>query len=160
MQIPQNNLLFLIFAGLAFLNLILFIILFWQFEAYRRIQKELISGEEKANLEEIVLKHKKLIASHNKNIKELTRFLEHLLEESKASIQKVGVIRFNPFADTGGNMSFAIALLDGRKNGIVISSLHSREGTRIYAKSIKNGASEHHLTEEEKEAIKQANDNR
>jgi hypothetical protein len=73
------------------------------------------------------------------------------------SIHKVGIIRFNPFKDIGGDQSFALALLDGKNSGIVISSLHTREGTRIYSKPIIKGESEKYtLTEEEKQAIKTA----
>ncbi|NTV41155.1 MAG: DUF4446 family protein, partial [Candidatus Moranbacteria bacterium] len=73
------------------------------------------------------------------------------------SIHKVGIVRFNPFKDIGGDQSFALALLDGKDCGIVISSLHTREGTRIYSKPVIKGISEKYtLTEEEKNAIKEA----
>jgi hypothetical protein len=66
--------------------------------------------------------------------------------------------RFNPFKEVGGDQSFSVALLNGKNNGLVISSLYTREGTRIYAKAITNGLSEKHpLTEEEEEIIKLAN---
>jgi len=77
-------------------------------------------------------------------------------KEAKGYIQKVGVVRFNPFGDTGGNQSFAAALLDGQESGIVILSLHGREGTRVYIKSVTNGKSPHDLSREEKQAITQA----
>jgi hypothetical protein len=73
-----------------------------------------------------------------------------------SSIQKVGVVRFNPFSDVGGNQSFVIALLDSKNSGLVISSLHGREGTRVYAKPVSAGKSEHHLSTEEIQAIKKA----
>ena len=65
-------------------------------------------------------------------------------------------MRFNPFEDTGGNQSFALALLDGRGDGFVVSSLHARAGTRVYAKAIAAGSSEAALSDEEAEALKQA----
>ncbi|MGQ9457218.1 MAG: DUF4446 family protein, partial [Anaerolineae bacterium] len=67
--------------------------------------------------------------------------------------QHLGVGRFNPCPDPGGNQSFAIALVDGRGNGVVLSSLHAREGTRVYAKPLKKWESDYALTEEEKQAI-------
>lgn len=71
--------------------------------------------------------------------------------------QKIGMVRFNPFKDTGGDQSFVVAILDGRDNGIVISSLHGRAGSRWYAKTIVEGKGrEHDLSEEEEKAIKQA----
>jgi hypothetical protein len=69
---------------------------------------------------------------------------------------RVGLVRFNPFEDTGGNQSFALALLDGRGDGFVVSSLHARSGTRVYAKAVTGGASEAALSAEEAEALRQA----
>jgi hypothetical protein len=67
------------------------------------------------------------------------------------------VVRFNPFKDIGGDQSFALALLDGKNSGLVVSSLHTREGTRIYSKPVIKGESEKYpLTDEEKSAIKAA----
>jgi hypothetical protein len=73
-----------------------------------------------------------------------------------ASIQRVGIVRFNPFEDTGGQQSFAIALLDSRGSGFVISSLHSRQATRLYMKQVQEGKSETALGDEEAEAIRRA----
>ena len=79
-----------------------------------------------------------------------------LEESSPRAFQRVGLVRFNPFEDTGGNQSFALALLDADGNGWVLSSLHARTGTRIYAKAIHGGRSDGALSEEETTAIKQA----
>ena len=72
------------------------------------------------------------------------------------SIQCVGLIRFNPFQETGGDQSFALALLDRNGDGVVVSSLHGRTSTRFYAKPIRAGASHLSLSEEEIQAIQQA----
>lgn len=74
----------------------------------------------------------------------------------RRSIQRVGLVRFNPFEDTGGNQSFALALLDAGGTGVIVSSLHSRTGTRVYAKSITAGRSDGALSEEESAALRQA----
>jgi uncharacterized protein DUF4446 len=76
----------------------------------------------------------------------------------KGSIQHIGLVRFNPFQETGGDQSFAVALLDGRGDGVVLSSLHSRAMTRFYAKPIKSGASSGTLSDEESQAVQQALD--
>jgi uncharacterized protein DUF4446 len=73
-----------------------------------------------------------------------------------SSFGRVGLVRFNPFEDTGGNQSFALALLDGRGDGFVVSSLHARAGTRVYAKTIAGGTTEAALSDEESEALRQA----
>jgi hypothetical protein len=73
---------------------------------------------------------------------------------SRRSLQHIGLVRFNPFEDTGSDQSFAIALLDDARDGIVISSLHGRSNTRLFAKPISDGASSHTLSDEEAEAIR------
>ena len=74
----------------------------------------------------------------------------------RRSFQRIGLIRFNPFEDTGGNQSFALALLDANGDGIVFSSLHTRAGTRVYAKAVSGGRSETALSEEETHAVRDA----
>lgn len=86
----------------------------------------------------------------------LTRLCQTAEEDVGRAIQRVGVVRFNPFTDTGGDQSFAVALLDTRGNGVVISSLFSRSSTRVFAKPIVEGTSTHVLTDEEQDAIEQA----
>jgi hypothetical protein len=80
-----------------------------------------------------------------------------VIEETKSHLQKMGFVRFNPFNDTGGDQSFCLAILDGHDHGIVISSLHSREQTRIYAKQIVAGKPQGvELSREEAEAVTRA----
>ena len=81
--------------------------------------------------------------------------IDHLEEIAKISVQKVGFLRFNPFHDTGGDNSFTAAFLDGENNGVLISSLYTREGVRLYAKKIEKGLSGHHLSEEEKKVLEE-----
>ena len=69
---------------------------------------------------------------------------------------KIGVVRFNPFNDMGGNQSFIIAMLDNKNNGFVISSLFVKDGNRVYTKTVKQGKSDYVLSKEEIEAINRA----
>ncbi len=104
------------------------------------------------NLQEIFYQFKNL----KKDFKKISEELENLKEENKFSVQKVGIIRFNPFKDLGGNQSFSIALLDGNNDGVVITSFYSRDGNRVFGKPIKKGRSQHVLSEEEEKAIERA----
>jgi Protein of unknown function (DUF4446) len=104
-----------------------------------------------------------VLGAHLERVYELGREVERLgtrtgrLEATAPrALQRVGLVRFNPFEDTGGNQSFALALLDAEGNGWVLSSLHARTGTRVYAKAIRAGRSDGALSEEETAAIKQA----
>lgn len=71
-------------------------------------------------------------------------------------LQHIGVVRFNPFPDKGGDQSFVVALLDDHADGVVLSGLHSRSDSRVYAKPVARGQSNYTLTGEEKEAIARA----
>ena len=92
----------------------------------------------------------------NAQVQELAARLPVVERQSAASLQRVGIVRYNPFADTGGQQSFAVAMLDSRGSGFVISSLHSRQATRIYLKQVSAGRSDTTLSDEESDAIKQA----
>lgn len=84
--------------------------------------------------------------------------IRRIEQSATKHLQNIGVVRFNPFADTGGDQSFVIALLDDDKNGVVVSSLYARTGTRWYVKKIKNGKpQDYELSKEEEEALQKAN---
>jgi len=108
--------------------------------------------KEPENLKEILAQFKEL----KENFEKISKELGNLKKENKFNIQKLGIVRFNPFKEIGGNQSFSIALLDGNDDGIVITSLYTKEGNRVYGKPIKNGKSEYLLSEDEKEAIEYA----
>ena len=97
-----------------------------------------------------------MLSKITQELKEQDQSLTQLYKDNRNNFQKLGFLRFNPFDDSGGNISFALALLDAHDDGVVISSLHGREGTRVYAKTVKSGLSESKLTEEELQAIKEA----
>ncbi len=99
-----------------------------------------------------------LTKTNREETDKLKKTLETEIANNKAHLQKLGFKRFNPFTDTGGDQSFALSLLDENNNGVVISSLHSRESTRIYAKRILAGKSANQvLSKEETEVIKNEN---
>lgn len=94
---------------------------------------------------------------NSKDLEILGEKLNHEIAENKKHLQKIGFKRYNPFTDTGGDQSFTAALLDDLGDGIMISSLHSRENTRLYAKKVEGGKVENQtLSKEEQEVIKQA----
>jgi len=89
-------------------------------------------------------------------IKILSSRIEKLEKESKFFVQKVGIVRYNPFSNVGGDQSFSVALLDKDNNGVVITSLYAREENRTYAKPIEAGKSEYSLSNEEQNALDKA----
>jgi len=94
--------------------------------------------------------------ANKKDIDNLRKVFDKLEKEGLLHIQKVGLLRFNPFKDTGGDQSFILTLVDGNNSGVIISNLYSRSGARWYAKKVKHGKGvEHELSEEETKALKQ-----
>jgi len=130
--------------------------LIWYFyRTNKRIDTLLENGKIK-DFRDILMSQKQKNSDIVKEIKDAFLKIKNLEDISEKTIQKVGIVRFNPFKELGGNQSFAIALLDNQNNGFVISSLFIKEGNRVYAKQIKNGKSERLLSGEESEAIAQA----
>lgn len=116
--------------------------------------KRLTKGAGNLNLDQILESLIKKIDLDEKKIGQLSTEITRLENLNKLNFQKYALIRFNPFEDTGGDQSFVAAFMDGQNNGIVISSLHSRNGTRVYAKPISNGKSTtHEFSKEEKEVV-------
>ncbi len=153
----QENLVIISLATLA-LGLVLLILNVFLALKVRKINKKnkiFFSGREGKDLEAVILEQNKALKEFDKDIQELFEISNRVHNLALKSLHRVGIVRFNPFKDIGGDQSFAIALLDGKNSGLVISSLHTREGTRVYAKPVVNGESQKYpLTEEEKQAIK------
>lgn len=115
------------------------------------------SGKEAKDLEKILLDQMNETRELDHEIQELFEISNRLRELGLKSIHKMSVLRFNPFKEVGGNQSFSVALLDGKNSGVILSSLHTREGTRVYAKPVLSGKPDGFpFTEEEKEAINHA----
>jgi len=108
--------------------------------------------KEPENLKEVLV----LFKEFEKNFKKVSDELEALKKQSKFSIQKFGIIRFNPFKEVGGDQSFSLALLDDNDNGAVITSYYTRKGNTVYGKPIRAGKSEYPLSDEETKAIETA----
>ncbi|OGY18009.1 MAG: hypothetical protein A3F04_01925 [Candidatus Chisholmbacteria bacterium RIFCSPHIGHO2_12_FULL_49_9] len=152
-MVNNPTLLNFLFTFLVLWLLIVSILLWQNIRHYNR----LAGGVKKQELREILEHLLSQLKENKRETKELRQWLKSLEEEEKFDLKKVGFIRFNPFSDTGGNQSFCLALLDGHDNGIVISSLHSRDQTRVYAKAITQGKTEgQQLSRDEKEAIQTA----
>ncbi len=118
--------------------------------------KNLFGDKNSESIEKILNDYVLKVKDFHSDIEEIKDFSHTLYEMAEKSIQKVGFVRFNPFGDVGGDQSFSVAFLDFKNNGVVVTSLFGREGTRVYSKPIKDGASPNHLAEEEKKAIEEA----
>ena len=144
--------------ALAVISLALFIFLWRKQNKLDRFKKEFLRGRSGRDLEEVIIDTQRDLKKTLSDIKKLSQANKILAELHQLSIQRVGMVRFNSFAGEGGNQSFAIALLDARGDGVVISSIYGRDTQRVFAKHVKNGESKSPLTEEEKQAILESRD--
>lgn len=153
MLLNLNQILYILF-GLLVAWVIALTALFYRLYASLR---KLTEGVSKKDLKTVLEKMLKDSDRQAKEVEKLVKIAGELEKDSLYNIQKVGLVRYNPFAETGGDQSFCLSLLDGKDSGLVISSLHSRDTTRIYAKPVKKGkAAGYDLSAEEKQAIKRA----
>ncbi len=119
--------------------------------------QKLTKGVTKRDLRSVLEKMLKDFEEDKTRIDQLIEETGKMKKEVLHDIQKIGLVRFNPFAETGGDQSFCLSVLDGEDSGLVLSSLHSRDTTRVYAKPVKKGkATGYQLSDEEKRAIKDA----
>ena len=148
----------IVVTALAALILVLPVLALLQSVRLRRAvrgYRALVSGGEAGgSLGDVLDAHVGRVEEVGKRLGELDAAQARLTERSATSIQHIGLVRFNPFEDTGSDQSFAIALLDDRRDGVVISSLHGRSNTRVFAKPVEGGASSHTLSDEETQAIR------
>lgn len=120
---------------------------------YKNFMQKLGKGK---NIEEDLENYIYRVERVEKQNGETITYMKNLDKNLKNCIQKIGMVRYNAFKDTGSDLSFALALLDENNNGVVLNGIYSREMSNIYAKPIKEGKSAYTLSEEEQEALKKA----
>ena len=143
--------------GIILVFLIWFLILTFFFVKFYFYYMRLVKNAKKESIVELLDNMIKRQEDNKKIIERLKQDYDKLEKQGQSHIQKVGLVRFNPFKDTGGDQSFILALVDAENTGVVISSLHTRTGTRWYAKGIVRGKGrEYELSAEEEKALKGA----
>jgi len=157
--IDQNQEMVIILAGVVLLVFFIWnIYLSCNLKKIKKRTRSFFASSEAKDLEEIIYKQIKKTNEIDVEIKKLIENNGKIKENLAKCTQKVGVVRFNPFGDVGGNQSFAIALLDKCLSGVTMLSLYSRDGVKVYSKQIIEGKSEYKLSKEEEEAIKIADE--
>lgn len=150
MEITVVEIVLFVFIAGTIGGLIFFVLKLRKLQAH---YEHLTQGVKGGNLEELLTEHLKRISQQEREMKKLTEAIDRIQMDGKQHFQQIGFKRFNPFEQTGGDQSFALALLDADKNGFILSSLHQRDVTRVYAKLINQGESEHKLSAEEQEVL-------
>lgn len=120
---------------------------------YTEFMKKLGNGK---NLEEDLENYMYRVERVEKQNAEILNYIKNVDNDLSKCIQKIGIVRYNAFQDTGSDLSFALALLDEKNNGVVLNGIYSREMSNIYAKPVENGKSKYTISEEEDLAIEKA----
>ena len=120
---------------------------------YNKFMKKIGNGK---NIEEDLENYMYRVERVERQNAEIISYCKNLDDEVAKCIQKVGMVRYSAFKDTGSDLSFAVAMLDENNDGVVFNGIYSRVMSNIYAKPVKKGVSEYTLSEEEKEAIRRA----
>lgn len=128
----------------------------WQIWQMKRAYQIFFNTKDPKNLQKQLNDYAKAVDESLQKLDQMATFTAGLHKRNQLAISKLGLVRFNPFNDTGGNQSFCLALLDSHNSGLVISSIHARTGTRFYAKQIISGKPTNQLSEEEEAAYKHA----
>ncbi len=126
---------------------------------FRQTNEKLDKLLEKGKIKEfkdIFLSQKEKAEGLEEKINEAFLKIKNIEDICETTIRKIGVVRYNPFNDVGGNQSFVIAMLDDKNNGFIISSLFVKDSSRVYSKTVKQGKSDYVLSDEEVEAINRA----
>lgn len=150
-----------IIIALAAIVIILLILVCIQISKLSKLRKryDIFTGANKRpnhNIEMMLNEYSDDVKTIKENYGRILSTVQDLEENMKYCVQKVGVIRYNPFDEMGGNLCFAIAILDEKDNGVVINGIHGRNGSYTYAKPVELGVSAYVLSDEEQEAIEKA----
>jgi hypothetical protein len=143
----------IVFIGIVILFILLSAI--WAIRTEKRL-KRFFAGKKGKDLEENILVLEDNISKLKSAKEKIEKEIIEINKKLKKSIRGLETIRFNPFPDQGSNQSFAVGMVNEDGDGVVLSSLYSRERMSIFAKPVKNGKSEYELTNEEKEVLNKA----
>jgi hypothetical protein len=141
-------------VGLAALVGAACVVLFLRLRRVERSLESLTRGVDGKSLTGVIETHLDKVYAVAREADGLQRRTATLEAEGRRAFQRLGLVRYNPFEDTGGNQSFALALLDADGNGTILTSLHTRQATRMYAKPVRAGRSDAALSAEETEALR------
>lgn len=163
MELTQQTILILFAAMVAaiFILFILCIVLFVKLNGQKK-RYDYFMGSNRRPTHNLEMKIEEYFETSKKIESQYSKLLDMVTDmdkTDKSKIQKVGLIRYNPFDEMGGNLCFALALLDGNDNGVVLNGIHSRTGSFTYAKPIEMGVSTYMLSEEELKAVEVAKNN-
>ncbi len=157
LELLKSDTFLIIYAVLGLVLFIGFLIILIKLsnlnKRYNKFMQKLGNGK---NIEEDLETYMYRVDKVEKQNAEILDFCQNIEEDVSGCIQKVGIVRYSAFKDTGSDLSFSLALLDENNSGVVLNGIYSREMSNIYAKPVENGKSNYTISEEEKQAIEKA----
>ena len=122
-------------------------------ESYSQFMKKLGNN---TNIEDDLRRFISKVEQVEQENKEIQEYANNLNSNMKGCLQKIGIVRYSAFSDVGSDLSFTLAMLDAKDNGVILNGIYSADSSNIYAKPITNGTSTYALSQEEKEALEKA----
>lgn len=146
----------IMFAVFALIFLVAAIVLSLTAFSLKRRYRKLVDGSGELDMEALLNNHGERIRKTEQQHQQVGRRLDLLETQSDQALAGIGLVRFNAFRETGSDLSFSLALVDRRLNGVVVTSIFGRDENRFYGKPIRKGESEILLGEEEQAALEEA----
>ena len=157
--IREDIILLILFISVVIL-LVLYIVSVKNLKKLRdNYQKFMIRVGNGENIEEMLKNYIRKVEEVDKKNNQIEQYCTNIDNKIKVCSQKIGIVRYNAFKDTGSDLSFALAILDDYNTGVVLNGIYARDSSNIYAKPVEKGDSKYVLSNEEKEAIYKAINN-
>lgn len=157
MEFNITNIMLIVLSILVVLNTILLIINNIKVKRYRKLyEKALAKFNSHHNINDEFNSIYDRLSEAERKSNEAIEYTDTLSEKIKNNIQKIGFVKYNAYDDTENKLSFAIALLDEKENGVLINHIYSKHGSNIYSKLVVNGEVEDRISDEEAQALKEA----
>jgi uncharacterized protein YlxW (UPF0749 family) len=145
--------LLIMFSIITIVFLIIVIVLWNKLSKLRSNYMSMLNGDASINVEQALIDLQEKNTALQNETENMQQFMNTMVEEMKKKKANLGVYRYNAFAESGNDLSFSIALVDDEQDGLVLSGIHNRDETYVFAKPLEKGQSKYTLSPEEKEAI-------
>jgi hypothetical protein len=158
LDILNQNSIYIIF-GLAVICIILLILIITLFSSINSLKlryKKMMRGVNGSNLEEVISEYYKRFDNISNQFGKLNGSLSDINKRIGSCIQKTSVKRYKAFENVGSDLSFSLALLDEKNNGVILTGIYGREESTTYAKPVDSGISRYELSSEEKNVLEEA----
>jgi apolipoprotein N-acyltransferase len=139
--------------GIAILSLLICLIFMFSLISTKKKYKRLTAGIAQGNIEQLLMTVQETNNKLLNEQKEQRSVLSEIRNRLKSMKSKIAISRYNAFDKQGSDLSFTVALMDEEANGVLLTGIHSREQTYVYAKPVEGGKSTYNLSPEEKETL-------